>query len=245
MAPQDMFQPDIRQAFKDGSAVNWDKQDVIHDYLYDWQAYAAGGQVQLAFFNEAINSGTSLFDATQKKTYEDTNMEQSGIMPRGEAFLVKHICLRFVSGVSAINSVISANVLATLPAAPAFAGNDEESFWNNGYGEFRVVNKIQARSSMANFTPPNNRVLTGVSAAGLTNAVQAVIVDAAGMSISIAGTHVANNGPLFSLASPGVLLEHNMRFTFNLNWTSAVAMPSGVSGKIEAMLHGVRMRVSQ
>lgn len=245
MAPQDVYQMDVKQEFKDGSAVNWNQQDVIHDYLYDWQPYAAGGQVKLAFFNEAINSGTSLFDATQKKSYEDTNMEQSGVMARGEAFLVKHICLRFVAGLPAVDAVIDANVLATLPAAPTFAANDEESFWNNGYGEFRVVNKIQARSSIANFTPPNNRALTGASSASITNAVQAVIVDAAGMSIEIAGTHMTNNGPLFSLASPGVMLEHNMQFNFDLNWTKAVAMPSGVAGRIEAMLHGIRMRVSQ
>jgi len=225
----------IRGDFNHGAAVDWNAKEVVKDSLYDWQQYGAAGQVQLSFFQEEVNTGASLFGAG-KKTYEDTNMESSAQMSRGEAFLVHAIALRFVSGVSLVQD----DITAAAPAALNFPANDEAEFWNKGWLEFKVLNKVQTRlGPMSNFPPPQQLRLEASMSAFYTQAA------AADGTIQLAGAHAVPVGQIFVPQEPGITLEYGMKFSLTLNWSAALAMPSGQAGLVQANLLGVRMRVGQ
>lgn len=227
---------DIRANFAKGKGISLSQAEVIEDKLYDWQTYAAAGQTQLAFFTEAKNSGTSIFDATQKKTWEDTNMKQAGILPRGEAFLVTHVCLRFVPGVLAVQE----QVTNAVPAATTPAANDASAFWNQGWADFKLAEKSQVLlGPLANF-PPMQRDQLYVGAAAWS--AQAA---AANATLYVEGTSLVPAGRLFALQEPGLTIEFGINFTFDLNWSKAVALPSGSDARVQAELVGVRMRAKQ
>jgi len=227
----------IREDFARGQGIDLKKVEVIHDTLYDWQTYVAAGQTQLSFFTEPRNSGTSIFDATQKKTLEDTNLVAQGQMTRGEAFLAKYVALRFVPGVDPVQETVAAAAaaVATNPAA-----NDAAAFWENGYLDFRLANKPEVQlGPLAQFPPPQRFDL---HVGGAVSVNQAAAADAA---YQIEGTYLVPVGRLFELHPPGLTLEYGINFDFTLNWSKAVALPSGSAGRVQALLIGVRMRASQ
>lgn len=225
-----------QQKFQSASAVNWNEQEVIQDILYDWATYAAAGQVQLNFFSTPVSEGTSIWDATQPKTYEDTNMEIGSQMQRGEAFRVEYIALQFVPGV---NPMTQANTAAA-PLAVLFAANDEHTFWDQGWLEFQVVNKVQTRGApLSRFPGPTRMELNAAAALQYTQAAAAAASD------QVAASSYKPVGPMWPMQGPGTLLEYGMKLKFTLNWSKLVPMPSALPGKVQAMLIGKRMRVSQ
>jgi hypothetical protein len=220
--------------FQRGSAVDWNSQEVVNDFLYDWQAYPVAGLTQLAFFATPQGQGVSFWDATQTKTYEDTNMEVGNQMARGESFLVKHIALRFYQ---ATLPVQYAAALA-LPAVPLLPANDAHLFWNRGWLEFKIVNKVQARQGpLASFPPPNYLELDAAAAIDFGQ------VAAATASNQFAASNLRARGPLYTLAGQGATLEYGMKFQLTLNWAAKQAITT--AGGVQAMLIGKRMRVSQ
>jgi len=232
-----MNQHDIKAQFARGRGINLDQAEVVADHLYDWQPYAAAGQTELAFFTEPVNSGTSTFDATQKKTYEDTNLEQAGQMPRGEAFLIEYVALRFVPGVDPVQETVAAAAaaVATNPAA-----NDSAAFWEQGYLDMRLANKPQVLlGPLSNFPPPQRFDL---HVGGTVSVNQAAAADAA---YQLEGSYLTPVGRLFKLQEPGLTLEYAINFKFSLKWSKAVPMPSATAGRVQAILIGTRMRAQQ
>lgn len=220
--------------FKRGSAVDWNNQEVINDFLYDWLPYPIAGQTQLSFFTTPQGQGISFWDNTQTKTYEDTNMEQANSMARGESFLVKHIALRFYQATLPVQDTNA----AALPATPLMPANDAWLFWNRGWLEFKVVNKVQCRQGpLASFPPPTGFELDAAATVAYTLAA------AATDSTQIVASHLRARGPLFTLAGEGVTLEYGMKFQLNLNWSNKQALTTAAG--VQAMLIGKRMRVSQ
>lgn len=228
----------ILQQFADGAAIDWSKQEYINDMLYDWQTYAAAGQAQLVFFATPVGQGTSIFDATKPKTYEDTNLEGNGsMMSRGEAFLVKAIGLQFVAG----NNPVQENLTAAAPAAyTKYAANDEFTFYKQGWAEFKVLNKEQLRVGPLGVLPP--LTMGEVDAAAGVFWSEAAAAD---HYESITATKYKIKGPKYMLAGSGVRLEYGTRFAFSLNWSKAVALPSTTAGMVQAQFMGHRMRVGQ
>ena len=222
------------QAFKNGSAVDWNNQEVLNDFLYDWLPYPVAGQTQLSFFTTPQGQGVSFWDNTQTKTYEDTNMEVGNQMARGESFLVKHIALRFYQATLPVQDTNA----AALPATPLMPANDAYLFWNRGWLEFKVVNKVQARlAPLGSFPPPTHLELDAAAAVAFT------VAAAATDSTQIVASHLRSRGPLFTLAGDGVTLEYGMKFQLNLNWSAKQAITTAAG--VQAMLIGKRMRVSQ
>lgn len=222
------------QSFKRGSAVNWNEQEVLNDFLYDWLPYPVAGQNQLSFFTTPQGQGVSFWDPTQTKTYEDTNMEVGNQMARGESFLVKHIALRFFQATLPVQQTVGAAV----PAAALLPANDAFLFWSRGWLEFKVVNKVQCRQGpLSSFPAPTHLELDAAAAANFTLAV------AADESDQIIATNLRNRGPMFTLAGEGVTLEYGMKFQLNLNWSAKQAITTAAG--VQAMLIGKRMRVSQ
>jgi hypothetical protein len=64
--------------------------EVIWQPLYDYQTYAAGGQLSLNFFQTPAGSGT--------KSYADTNMQMAAQLPAGMNFLAVGIEVDFFPG---------------------------------------------------------------------------------------------------------------------------------------------------
>lgn len=222
------------EKFKRGSVVDWNNQEVMNDFLYDWLPYPIAGQTQLSFFTTPQGQGTSFWDNTQTKTYEDTNMEVGNQMARGESFLVKHIALRFYQATLPVQDLNT----AALPATPLMPANDAYLFWNRGWLEFKVVNKVQCRQGpLAAFPPPNHLELDAAATVAYTLAA------AATDSTQIVASHLRARGPLFTLAGEGVTLEYGMKFQLNLNWSNKQALTTAAG--VQAMLIGKRMRVSQ
>ncbi len=62
-----------------------DAKEVIWQPLYDYQNYAAAGQLSLTFFSQG---------ATGTKTYADTNLDMNGQLPAGMNFLC--VAIEFV-----------------------------------------------------------------------------------------------------------------------------------------------------
>ena len=222
------------QAFKNGSAVDWNNQEVLNDFLYDWLPYPVAGQTQLSFFTTPQGQGVSFWDNTQTKTYEDTNMEVGNQMPRGESFLVKHIALRFYQATLPVQQTVG----LAAPAAALIPANDAYLFWNRGWLEFKVVNKVQARlAPLGSFPPPTHNELDAAAAVAYTLAAAATESD------QVVASHLRARGPLFTLAGDGVTLEYGMKFQLNLNWSAKQAITTAAG--VQAMLIGKRMRVSQ
>lgn len=68
-------------------AVIGNKQDVIYAPLFDSVNYAAAGQLNLSFFTVPIGQGTTTAPgATGTKTLADTNMNQAGVLAKGNEF---------------------------------------------------------------------------------------------------------------------------------------------------------------
>jgi len=227
---------DINREFDHGAAVDWHSKEAIADQLYDHRTYAAAGQNQLSFFLVPQGDGQSIFaGAGTPKTYEDTNMESAGQMNRGEAFLVQAIALRFTSGVS----IVQDDITAAAPVAVNSPANDEQTFWNNGYLEFTVVNKVQTRLPISNFPPPTRLSMEAAFSSFYTQAA------AGDGTIQTHAAHVVPVGQLFQPQAPGVTLEYGLKFKLTLNWSAAVAMPSNQDGRVQAMLIGRRLRIGQ
>lgn len=83
-------------------------QDVIYAPLYDSLSYAAAGQLQLTLFTQPVGQGTtSAPGATGTKTLADTNMNQAGILAKGNEFYMTGQEFMFFPGLDIGRGVIA------------------------------------------------------------------------------------------------------------------------------------------
>lgn len=129
-------------AFRQNRVNLPNEREAIWQPLYDYQTLAAAGATSQRFFIDPIGSGG--------KTEADTNMELSGQIPKGQAFLVTGIQVELYPGV----------VIAS--AANDFA-DDIYDFYKGGYLTFKIGSKEFASQGNLMKFPPVNRL--GVSAA--------------------------------------------------------------------------------
>lgn len=83
-------------------------QDVVYAPLYDSASYAAAGQLALNFFATPVGQGTTTAPgATGNKTLADTNMQQAGILAKGNEFYMTGQEFLFFPGLDIGRGVIA------------------------------------------------------------------------------------------------------------------------------------------
>lgn len=176
--------------------------------IYDTQAYAAGGQTILNFFRQAYS------DAGKNK--ELTNMKRGGQMPHNEAILVRAIALRFVPGVDNLKLDGDSSFLKDLMA-----------FFKSGIVHIKTNGVDVVEDGPCGLFPSETRL---DMAFGIDdNRAAAAGQFAVGQSGDIVGR--------LYMPEP-FMLDRNQAFDAAIAWNAAVALPSGVAGKVTMRLIG-------
>lgn len=183
--------------------------------FYDFETYALAGQTSLSFFQNPVGQAG--------KSLLDTNMEAAGQIPRGQNFLVEAIAVEFASGAD----------IETIAAAVAAIGyaDDQVTFLENGILDFVVGSKSYKREAPLGVFPQQYR-LNGFAATATTGAANGVLVE-----------YAQNCGVLHSIVP--VRLTSNQNFVVTLTWPVAVALPSGINGRVGVRLIGRLYRNAQ
>lgn len=226
--------------FMSNRVTNPNQSEIYRQRLYDFQLYPAAGITTLTFFQAAVGQGiTSAQGATvgTSKTTADTNMELSGTLPSGKAFLIDSIEVLFTPGsVPTANTYTPANVsvfAAVAAAAVVGAANDVNTFYQSGTLELNVLSKNYLRETPLLTFPPKCHF--DVSGAVASNS-------ATTSEIAISVTKAVGR-PYF--IDPRVALQPAVNFEVRLLWPGVVAAPSGFNGRVGVILDGYFMRASQ
>lgn len=194
------------------------QEEGIRQSLYDFQAYAAAGQQTLTFFQTP--------EGQSNKTKADTNMSNAGTLPDPQRFLVESIEVVFFPGT---------NPAAYGAGAAANHVNDVYAVSKSGWLQFFVMSKPYLEEAPIGRFPSKTRLEVTAAASDASTAAanqQSRIVYA-----SFAGRPYQLNPP--------ILLNRLQNFKVTLNWPAAVALPSGVDGRIGVVLDGILFRASQ
>lgn len=201
--------------------------DSIWNPLYDYQNYPTTGQLSLTFFSSPIGQGTtSAPGASGTKTEADTNMQNAGLLARGNRFYLRGIEVLFYPG----GAVGSGNVAA------AAAGQN----WRDVYGVMKsawlkltIQNRDYILDGPLGVFPPTFR-LSGAAAmsanttAGAdTTLWQVDYAAAAGMPYQLV--------PMF--------IEENQFFSVKMQWPALVTVVN--AGRIGVRLLGELIRNAQ
>jgi hypothetical protein len=187
----------------------------IRQSLYDFQAYAQGGQTSLTFFQ--IPMGQS------SKTLADTNMEVAGSLPAPKRFLIESIEVHFYPGnpVSQTGAVVSEN------------WNDVYDVSKSGWLNLYIGSKSYLTEAPLGRFPQSTGVAgTSAIADSTTPAASRVTV-----------VDYARFGGYPYLMQPPILLVPTQNFNVSLNWPSAV--PISIAGRIGVVMKGILYRNSQ
>ncbi|MHB1798931.1 MAG: hypothetical protein ACYCUI_11595 [Vulcanimicrobiaceae bacterium] len=197
--------------------------ETIDQPLYDTEVYAAAGQQKIQYF------------VVGNKTLDQSNLQgPGGALPGTLYQLVRGIAKWFIPGAPAVSNQAAG---ATIAIAPSWT-LDELAYTNNGYFEFRVLNKPYIQEPIRNF-PPTTR-LSGFSSVSLAYTLAA----AAAAEQQIATDYSMNSGMVRMLATP-ILLEPQESIQVSDNWPAAVALPSGIAGKVVTAFTGLQYRPVQ
>lgn len=176
--------------------------------IYDTQTYAAAGQTSLNFFRQSYS------DAGKNK--DQTNMKRGGQMPSNEAILVRGIALRFMPGVDNLkldgDSSYVKDIVAVMKSGRVHIKTNGVDVVEDG--------------PLALF--PNETRLN------LTFGIEDNRAAAAGQFA--VGQHGDVVGRLY-MPEP-FLLDKNQAFDAAILWDTAVALPSGVAGRMIMRLIG-------
>lgn len=204
-------------------------KEYVRQTLYDIQTYAAAGQTQLLFFQ--IPKGQS------SKTIADTNMESAGALPMPKIFWAESLEILFFPGELPVTSAASA-AIATAPAVPNFA-NDVYTVQKSGSLKFFIGSKTYVEEAPIGRFPSKTRLEINADA-GLGGGV----TGAGDFVVNTTIDYAAFAGRPYRL-EPQVLLEPTQNFVVELNWPTAVALPSTVDGRIGVVIDGILLRNPQ
>lgn len=198
-------------------------REYLRQTFYDIQDYDSDGQQQLLFFQVPKGQGG--------KTIADTNMESAGTLPQPKFFQVESIEILFFPGVSPVQ-------LGTEFAASEFA-NDVYTVAKSGSLKFFIGSKAYLEEAPLGRFPPKTRLETAFAAT-----LQRSQDTAANAQDQITMDYAAFAGRPYRV-EPHILLEPTQNFVVELNWPAAVALPSGVDGRIGVVMDGILIRNSQ
>lgn len=194
------------------------EQECVRQSLYDFQSYPAAGQTQMIFFQ--VPQGQ------QGKTKFDTNMETAGSLPAPKRFIIETIEIEFFPG----------SVPSVFGAATALSQiNDVYTFSQNGFLDLFIGSKSYLTEAPLGRFPSSNRL-----------AVNAAVTDAstAGANLQTRSGYAALGGPPYRI-EPNISLVSTQNFNVSLNWPTAIALPSGVAGRVGIVMKGLLYRNSQ
>jgi len=199
-------------------------KEALRQPLYDTQVFVSNTTAQLRFFTSPVG-GT--------RTFEDTNMQLAGQLPKGHKFVADGIEVHVMPG-----SVVGAAYTRQQPflqsaavATPNFA-NDVWALGERGYLEVIVNSKPYLDDGpLYRFAPAQGLVM----APGADQNLAA----AAAQTISCDYARFAGR-PYLLL--PELPIDENTAFSLTLNWAAAFALPSTFTAKIKVILLGTYFR---
>lgn len=176
--------------------------------IYDTQTYAAAGQTALHFFRQSYSDSG--------KNKDLTNLKRGGQMAHNEALLVRAISLRFLPGVDNLKLDGDSSYI-----------KDVVAFMKSGRVHIKTNGVEVVEDGPLSLFPAETRL-------DLTFGIDDNRAAAAGQFA--VGQHGDVVGRLY-MPEP-FLLDKNQAFDAAVLWDSAVALPSGVAGKVIMRLIG-------
>jgi len=190
-------------------------KEQIWQPFYDYKDYAFGGAASTIFFQEP--------QGQNGKGLADTNMELSGQIPKGQAFLITGVQVEILPGINPSTNGDGSG------SGPHFV-NDIYQAYKGGTLVLRIGSKEYIRQGNLMKFPPVNRLAVDSSVA---------IADAADKDVHTSYATAAGR----EFAVNGLLLESNQNFDITIR--ELAALPSGVDARIGVTLNGWLYRNSQ
>jgi hypothetical protein len=220
--------PPTSQNLLSHRAVVQNVNDAIWSPLYDYQTYAAAGQLSLQFFSTPVGQGaTSHPGGAGVKTLADTNLTNAGMLPKGNALYCVGLEIVYFPTTLPARGGIAA-------AAVGHFVNDVYVISRSGWAQFRVQNRDIALDAPL-MTMPGSFRLGGFAA----------VADATTAAASLASeiTYAQPQGAVYEI-NP-VTLESNQAFSVTLNWPNVIATTSTATVRIGVRLLGNLIRKAQ
>lgn len=211
------------------------KMEKVRQPLYDFQEYAAAGQLQLAFFALPRGQGTTRHPRDTGggvKNASDTNMEAAGMMPQPKKFLAESIEVHFYPLYEAAARA-AIGTLGTTLAQSEFS-NDMYTVWKSGSLKFFVGSKTNVEMAPLSYFPPKTRLKVRAD-------IDVQSVAAGGPDFQFSDYSVGAGRPF--ILDPPVLLESNQNFVVELNWP--VLTPISAVARIGVVMDGILLRNAQ
>ena len=214
--------------------------EVVRQRLYDFQLYPTAGSTQLTFFQLPVGQGvTSSLGATvgAVKSYSDTNMESSGLLPRPKAYLAESIEIIFEPGSSGTANTFAhapQNVSAAANAASVLSQLQDVNLLRiTGWLELYIGSKTYLWEAPLGTFPP--KVRAEIDGALASNSATAVEIAA------VTGRWAGR--PYY--LDPPITLDSLQNFAVYLKFPVVVATPSTFNGRIGVVFDGALFRLSQ
>lgn len=198
--------------------------EVTRQTLYDFQTYANAGQTSLTFFQIPIGQSG--------KTIADTNLELAGQLPAPKHFVVESIEVVFYPGPLPVEVDTAVTDVEHV--------NDVYTVAKSGSLNFFIGSKSYLQEAPIGRFPPKTRL-----DADFGFALQQFQATAADAVSQVSGNYAAMSGRPYFLSPYNIALMPTQNFNVSLTWPSAVALPSGVDGRIGIVLDGALVRLSQ
>lgn len=186
-------------------------QDEIYSPLYDSIVYPTAGALQFNFFSLPIGQGQSSAPgagAGAPKTEADTNLTNSGLLPKGNSFYCTGIEFNLIPYALPGNT----GVLATTGQNT----NDVYTVARNGWWRFRIQNRDYALDAPIGVAPPLNRLAVGSTPASVVTATTIVQTDYASMA-----------GAPYNFVP--VWIESNQAFSVQVNFPALVPITASTT----------------
>lgn len=227
---------DIRQ-MKDFESYRMNvkgKKEKVRQPLYDFQAYAVAGQLQLLFFTTPKGQGaTSHPLSAGVKTVNDTNLEIGGSLPAPKFFLAESIEIHFYP--LPIETDRESISIGGAGFAKTEFADDVYALSKSGSLKFHVGSKTNVEMAPLGYFPPRTF---------LDGSVSNSIITLIGTEIDqhINSEYATMAGRPFML-DPPVLLEPTQNFIVEMNWPNLI--PVSVAARIGVIMDGIMMRNPQ
>jgi len=192
-------------------------KEIIWQPIFDFAVYAAAGQQNIKFFQNAAGAGG--------KTQADTNMQQGGQFPAGTLFALTGIEIPFNSGATIYNEAA-----VPIVTGQSYADDVQAAL---GYGAYLVLtigNKQYLIDGPLVMFPSSGRLYVSAAIAIALPAAETV------------GTFAYAAGAGMPYDVTGLYIPSNQNFDVTLYWPALVPLPSTKPGRIGCRLNGYIVR---
>ena len=195
--------------------------EAVRQSLYDFQAWGASGVgvTQYSFFQVPVGQSS--------KTKADTNMTTAGILPSPIKFFVQSVEVYFFPG-----GEIARNFTAA--GDPDIWSDDIEAFYNGvSFLEIIVGSKTYLTEAPLVRMPPKAKIKGNFAISGTFTATAGNLLDMSS----------ADGRPYF--IDPGIFIPSMQNFNVQINWPTALTLPSAADARLGIVLDGLLYRLSQ